>query len=207
MRYEPNEPRRKPAPRPGTEKAYKAWAVDGYMKGYGLGLADARKLAAIDWAIHEEVFEVEDPVPVRPAVTVSRQERYKAPITQPEQRRPVPKHAPVTQKVKDFRGVEFDSFEEMCRRWGRYAALVRYRLAHDWDLRRALTTPASSASPSIKEWRDHLGRSFMGMAAMAAAWGIDELVLKHRLAIGWTLERALTAPVRRRGRPCNEVED
>lgn len=42
--------------------------------------------------------------------------------------------------------------------------------------------------------RDHLGREFPSLAAMAAAWGQPYSRFESRRASGWELERALTAP-------------
>ena len=47
--------------------------------------------------------------------------------------------------------------------------------------------------------RDHTGREFPSLAAMARAWGQPYSRLEGRRASGWALERALTAPPRAPG--------
>lgn len=45
--------------------------------------------------------------------------------------------------------------------------------------------------------RDHRGREYDSIAAMAAAWGIPRHTVYTRLLRDWPLERALTAPVKK----------
>lgn len=52
--------------------------------------------------------------------------------------------------------------------------------------------------------RDHTGREFPSLAAMAAAWGQPYSRFESRRNNGWDLERALTAPSSRRGLPKNK---
>ena len=51
---------------------------------------------------------------------------------------------------------------------------------------------------------DHTGRVFPSLAAMAAAWGQPYKRFERRLALGWDIERALTAPRGHGGRPKNK---
>ena len=52
--------------------------------------------------------------------------------------------------------------------------------------------------------RDHTGRVFPSLAAMAAAWGQPYKRFERRLALGWDIGRALTAPRASGGRPKNK---
>lgn len=52
--------------------------------------------------------------------------------------------------------------------------------------------------------RDHTGRDFPSLAAMAAAWGQPYKRFERRRALGWDIERALTAPRGSGGRPKNK---
>ena len=45
--------------------------------------------------------------------------------------------------------------------------------------------------------RDHTGREFPSIAAMAEAWGIPRHTVYTRLLRDWSLERALTTPVKK----------
>lgn len=47
---------------------------------------------------------------------------------------------------------------------------------------------------SRKVYKDHLGREFIRLSDMATAWGIPDLVLRHRMSRDWDIERALTEP-------------
>lgn len=44
--------------------------------------------------------------------------------------------------------------------------------------------------------RDHLGKKYVSMSAMARAYGISDHLLITRLGRGWSLKRALTTPIR-----------
>ena len=52
--------------------------------------------------------------------------------------------------------------------------------------------------------RDHTGREFPSLAAMARAWGQPYKRFERRLALGWDIRRALTAPRAPGGRPKNK---
>ena len=87
-------------------------------------------------------------------------------------------------------GYEYPSAAEFARASGIPEYRVQYRaliglspaeIAFDADLR---------SVPS----RDHTGRDFPSIEAMAAAWGINAQTLRSRLRHGWPIERALTAP-------------
>lgn len=43
--------------------------------------------------------------------------------------------------------------------------------------------------------KDHLGKTYKSLVAMARAWGISYSTLISRLDLGWTVEDALTRPV------------
>ncbi len=44
--------------------------------------------------------------------------------------------------------------------------------------------------------KDHLGKNYVSMSAMARTYGISEHLLITRLGRGWSLKRALTTPIR-----------
>ena len=136
-----------------TRKAYIAWAVAGYVKGYGLAAADALACAEIDWSLRLEAQSYVPPKVGVPGEMDMRKRLVRAcpgaarqagnaqgawrESRAPPKAKPAPKH-----KVRDFRGVEFDSFPEMCRRWRKNRSNVDGRLGRGWSLERALTEPA-----------------------------------------------------------------
>jgi hypothetical protein len=73
-------------------------------------------------------------------------------------------------------------------------------------LRKGLTGAALVFPGSLRKVaaRDHTGRVFPSLAAMAAAWGQPYKRFERRLSSGWDIERALTAPRTHGGRPKNK---
>jgi hypothetical protein len=86
----------------------------------------------------------------------------------------------------------------------RYMALF-YRLARGWSLDRAFTTPVDESPKKRARNRssNHL-LTYNGETLTATEWGerygmgVHQLI--QRLNQGWTVERALTTPIRRYGR-------
>lgn len=89
-------------------------------------------------------------------------------------------------------GAEYRSISDFARAVGVLPATMTSRirrgklppdvLAYDGCLR---STPS----------RDHLGKDYPSLTAMAAAYGLTVHLLSRRLVLGWPLERALTLPV------------
>ena len=104
--------------------------------------------------------------------------------------------------ARDHTGREFPSLAAMARAWGQPYKRFERRLASGWDIERALTVSPDAARGSPVS--DHTGREFPSFRAMARAWGQPYKRFERRLALGWELERALTAPGSRRGRPKNK---
>ena len=62
-----------------------------------------------------------------------------------------------------------------------------------------MISPPPYRPRDMKPCRDHLGRVFPSLSAMAAAWGLSPAALRQRLFRKWPLEKALTGlPGRRR---------
>lgn len=104
----------------------------------------------------------------------------------------VKRHRPTV----DHTGRRFPTFRAMCAAWGQPEKRVARRLVNGRSLERALT------APPLKPWgsapcTDHTGRQFPSRGAMCAAWGIAQGLVCNRIrCMGWSLERALTTPVR-----------
>lgn len=47
--------------------------------------------------------------------------------------------------------------------------------------------------------KDHTGKEFPNIAAMAKAWGLKPKLVRDRLRMGWTVEKALTTPPQKQG--------
>lgn len=205
-----------------TRKAYIAWAVAGYVKGYGLAAADARACAEIDWGLCLEAqAEAARPPAERLGKVLERkrackvQEMFNSPITRPDQRPPrkaapkaKPKPKPMLKpkpkpKVLDFRGVEFNSFTEMCGRWGVEPDTVHTRLARGWSLERALRTPPVGKR---KEAEDHRGNKYPSIKDMCKAYGIRDATWRSRRRAGWSVERALETPEYPKSIPARDAD-
>ena len=53
---------------------------------------------------------------------------------------------------------------------------------------------------NCKKCRDHTGRDFPTLRKMAEFWKVEYQTLLARLKKGWPVDKALTAPLDRRGR-------
>lgn len=96
----------------------------------------------------------------------------------------------------DHLGQEFPSVTAMCRHWGVSPEMFRHRRAAGRTVADSLS-PYDLRAPSDSASRtDHLGHEFPTKQAMCERWGVPRNVLNDRLHRGWTLERALTQPVR-----------
>ena len=104
----------------------------------------------------------------------------------------VKRHRPTV----DHTGREFPTFRAMCVAWGQQENRVSKRLTNGWQLERALTAPPMKPWAPVP-WTDHTGREFPSQGAMCEAWGIAQSLFCNRIrGRGWSLERALTEPVR-----------
>lgn len=93
-------------------------------------------------------------------------------------------------KVRDHRGVEFSSFNQMCIRWGTTWRTVKERLAKGWALKDALTKSNQTNHPCV----DHLGKHYPSVKAMLNTYGISASAFQSRKQKGWDLKRILETP-------------
>lgn len=104
----------------------------------------------------------------------------------------VKRHRPTV----DHTGRRFPTFRAMCAAWGQPEKRAAKRLAKGWRLERALTAPPRKPWDPVP-CTDHTGRQFPSQGAMCEAWGIAQGLVCNRIrCMGWSLERALTTPVR-----------
>lgn len=98
-------------------------------------------------------------------------------------------------KVQDHLGNSYDSILEMCRAYNISDGVYRYRIKNGCSVRQALTAPLSDYKYRLDPV-DHLGNTFESVIAMCNHYGITAQVFTRRIEIGWSIERALTAPIR-----------
>lgn len=93
---------------------------------------------------------------------------------------------------RDHLGREYPALRQMAHAWHISPALLRYRLEKGWSIEKSLTTPPDDRSPRI--CRDHLGKEYPSLTAMARAYGLTLETLRSRMRKGWSLKEQLTIP-------------
>lgn len=117
------------------------------------------------------------------------------------------------QKETEIHNEVKEKLEEYKRRWAEIKAMPRKDLADekpeekvtvkvDFDLAKAIRQ--SRPSPVT---HDHLGREFRNREEMCRAWGISSILFHSRYSKGWTVERILTTPIRKRRTTKQKVLD
>ncbi|MCR5670715.1 MAG: hypothetical protein K6G10_06885 [Butyrivibrio sp.] len=107
---------------------------------------------------------------------------------------------PPNKHLLDPWGMEHRSYKAMAEYHGIPPSVLIDRLGRDWPLEKALTTPILGKNDDYhgKECCDHTGRHFTSKEKMLRFWGITKSAYQSRLKKGWTLEKALTTPVRQK---------
>lgn len=105
-------------------------------------------------------------------------------------------------KWKDHKGNEFISAREMCEYWNvvSYTVFCKRIYNRKWSIEDALTKPLHYRlhPSSRKSCKDHLGNKYDSEQEMCDKYGVSLTLFCKRLSRGYTLEKALTKPVRRR---------
>lgn len=92
----------------------------------------------------------------------------------------------------DHKGNTYKSIVEMCRAYGITDTCYKFRIKYlGFSQKDALEKPMQD-----KTVKDHLGNTYKNTAEMAKAYGLNSNALKHRLRSGWTIEKALTTPLK-----------
>lgn len=100
--------------------------------------------------------------------------------------------------VTDHKGNKFRSVKDLCRNYGVSCGTFRYRLKVGWSLKDALETPVEYVSRTDAfRCEDHLGNKFESIGLMCESYGISAETFQARLQRGWSLQDALTIPVKR----------
>lgn len=79
---------------------------------------------------------------------------------------------------------------------GMEQATLRWRLDHGWSIERAMVTPVRK-SEYKRSFTDHHGNVYNSKAEMVVTYGIPVNVYNTRIKAGWSVEMALTTPVKR----------
>lgn len=102
----------------------------------------------------------------------------------------------------DHLGNKFESKKEMCKYYGKSPVLVINRLNRGWTLEDALTKDIKETPNNIHH--DHLGNEYKSMTDMCMHYGISGSTFYHRLKSGWSIEDALTTPIRECEKKCTD---
>lgn len=99
------------------------------------------------------------------------------------------------QPCTDHLGQTFPSQNAMFKHWGISQGCGIRRLRKGWSIKEILTTPPDIHKGSARSpCKDHLGRVYPSVTAMARHYGLTPNVLHGRLNLGWPLMAALTTP-------------
>ncbi len=99
----------------------------------------------------------------------------------------------IDKQVTDHLGNIYHSETKMCRAYGINITTYKYRISQGWSIEKALTTPKLDSAELLgKSIKDHQGRTYRSEREMCQAYGIDRSRFRHKIAMGATLEEALT---------------
>lgn len=95
--------------------------------------------------------------------------------------------------IKDHLGQEFKSVSAMCRHWNIGIQTFLARKSRGVNIEDALTR--KKCNGDCIPARDHLGKDYVSLSAMARAYGLSPRALYSRLNRGKQLKDALTKPI------------
>lgn len=99
--------------------------------------------------------------------------------------------------VKDHLGNEYPSMSEMLRNYNINYSAYKYRLEKlKMSQKDALTSPHTDMKSTAITCTDHLGNTFPSKAAMCDYWRLPRTIFFRRIRDGWSLEKALTEPLK-----------
>ena len=102
----------------------------------------------------------------------------------------------------DHVGNRYKSFKDMCDAWQKNSHLVRNRLNYGWSLQDALTikkNPTRKKTHHILQCKvlDHAGNRYQNFKDMCKAYKLNPFCVRFRLRLGWSLQDALTKPLKK----------
>lgn len=99
---------------------------------------------------------------------------------------------PVKRTYHDHLGNEYESLEQLAETYNIHRTTLITRLK-TMTLEDALTMPVQDHSRYVT---DHLGHHYQNMHEMARAYNKNQRHIVKRLTAGWSLEKALTEPIK-----------
>lgn len=98
--------------------------------------------------------------------------------------------------IKDYKGLEYKTFGEMCKVYGKTEKLVRFRLENNWNLKDALTKKSSVSIHKYKKVKsdvilDSDGNIFSSLEDLCKYYKKSVEIVSGRLDRGWSLKDAL----------------
>ena len=106
-----------------------------------------------------------------------------------------------TYKIKDHLGNKFHSIKELSEFYSLPYPTVRDRLYTGWSMKEALTIPIGAKDTRWKKCFDHLGNEYPNIIALCKTYNISKSSYLWRLKNGWTIEKTLTTPMKRKINP------
>lgn len=103
-------------------------------------------------------------------------------------------------EVVDHLGNKYRTQNEMCKHYGISSTTFSDRIHRGFSLEKALTYRQHSKVLNGKLCKDHLGNTYNSLREMCKHWGIDYSVFIGRMSTGFSLEKALTTPVREKNK-------
>ena len=113
--------------------------------------------------------------------------------------------------TKDHLGREYKSVKKMCEHYNVKVSTYYYRIKVGYSLKQALTITEKEIADVAKtkfvncqnpvdekERVDHLGNIYISKTCMCEYYGISRNTYDHRRKLGWTVEKALCEPVKRK---------
>lgn len=100
-----------------------------------------------------------------------------------------------------YKGKEYRSRNALCEAVGISKSSLALGLHYGMSLEDAVERVFIYRQKVRESRTDHLGNEYESMDAMCRTYGIPRDIYRNRLKIAWTKEKALTAPIKRTGRP------
>ena len=113
--------------------------------------------------------------------------------------------------IKDHLGIEYKSVKEMCEHYKVKVSTYYYRIKVGYSLEQALTITGKEIAEVAKtkfincqnpvaeaERVDHLGNVYISKTHMCDHYGVSRSLYDYRRRLGWTLEKALCEPIKRK---------
>ena len=163
---------------------------DYISQGYGYSLA-------VEYAKNKEREEREEKISVERENIITILEIKDELKKRREVFKWVPRDNCKMKECEDHLGNKFNSISEMCNYWHINLRTYANRRRLGWTLKKTLTLPIKSRHRG-KLCKDHRGNSFESKRKMCKFYNITTWAFSKRIKDGWSLERALMQPMKKR---------